>query len=62
MDLLLGPALGLVLGCTHLRSTSVTILDQGSSADLDSLVERNLLVLDETVLSVVLLTLLLLLL
>merc|ERR1719384_1810966 len=36
MDLLLGPALGLVLGTADLGSLNVTILDQRSSADLDS--------------------------
>merc|ERR1719464_1024157 len=46
MDLLLGPALGLVLSATDLGSLDVAILDQRSSADLHSLVEGNLLVLD----------------
>merc|ERR1712032_11090 len=58
MDLLLGPALGLVLSAADLRSLNVAILENRSSADLDSLVEGNLLVLDETALSEVLLTLL----
>merc|ERR1719384_1956239 len=61
MHLLLGPALGLVLSAADLRSLNVTVLDQRSSADLDCLVESNLLVLDETTLSEVLLALLLLL-
>merc|ERR1719384_2739626 len=61
MNLLLGPALRLVLGTADLGSLNVTILDQRSSADLDSLVEGNLLVLDETALSEVLLAFLLLL-
>jgi len=61
MDLLGSPALGLVLSAADLGSLNVTILDQRSSADLDSLVEGNLLVLDETALPEVLLTLLLLL-
>merc|ERR550534_2010723 len=61
MDLLLGPALGLVLSTADLGASNVTILDQRSSADLDSLVEGNLLVLDEAVLPEVLLALLLLL-
>merc|ERR1712003_439383 len=51
MDLLGSPALGLVLSAADLGSLNVTILDQRSSADLDSLVEGNLLVLDETALS-----------
>merc|ERR1712032_843936 len=55
MDLLLGPALGLVLSAADLRSLNVAILENRSSADLDSLVEGNLLVLDETALSEVLL-------
>merc|ERR1712032_568671 len=59
MDLLLGPALG--LSAADLRSLNVAILENRSSADLDSLVEGNLLVLDETALSEVLLALLLLL-
>merc|ERR1712012_1328102 len=61
MDLLLGPALGLVLGTADLGSLNVTILDQRSSADMDSLAEGNLLVLNETALPEVLLALLLLL-
>merc|ERR1719464_1317717 len=61
MDLLLGPALGLVLSAADLGSLDVAILDQRSSADLHSLVEGNLLVLDETALPEVLLALLLLL-
>jgi len=61
MDLLLGPALGLVLSAADLRSLDVAILDQRSSADFDSLVEGNLLVLDETAFPEVLLALLLLL-
>merc|ERR1719464_2366397 len=61
VDLLLGPALGLVLSAADLRSLNVTILAQRSSADLHSLVEGNLLVLDETALPEVLLALLLLL-
>merc|ERR1719464_667032 len=59
--LLLGPALGLVLSAADLGSLDVAILDQRSSADLHSLVEGNLLVLDETALPEILLALLLLL-
>jgi len=61
MDLLGSPALGLVLSAADLGSLNVAILDKRSSADLDSLVEGNLLVLDETALPEVLLALLLLL-
>merc|ERR1712106_212487 len=61
MDLLLGPALRLVLSSAYLRALDVTVLDKRSSADLHGLIEGNLLILDETVLPVVLLTLLLLL-
>merc|ERR1712012_1156740 len=61
MDLLGSPALGLVLSAADLGSLNVAILDQRSSADLDGLVEGNLLVLDETALPEVLLALLLLL-
>ena len=60
VDLLLGPALGFVLGPADLRSLDVTILDKRGPADLSGLVEGDLLVLDETVLPEVLLTLLLL--
>merc|ERR1711860_118432 len=59
--LLLGPALGLVLGTADLGSLNATILDEFCSADIDSLVEGNLLVLNETALPEVLLALLLLL-
>merc|ERR1719278_2092959 len=61
VNLLLGPALGFVLGPADLRSLDITILDKGGPADLGCLVEGNLLVLDETALPEVLLTLLLLL-
>jgi len=61
MFLLLGPALRLVFSSADLRSLDITILDKGSSAHLDGLVESNLLVVDETVLSEVLLALFLLL-
>merc|ERR1712008_335529 len=61
MNLLLGPALGFIFGPTDLRALDITILDKRSSADLNSLIESNGLVFDETVLSVVLLALLLLL-
>lgn len=59
--LVLGPALRLVFGSTDLRALDITILDQRSSANLNSLVEGNLLVFDETALSEVLLALFLLL-
>jgi len=61
MFLLLGPALTLILGPTDLRSLDVTILDKRSSTDLNSLIKGNLLIINETVLSEVLLTLFLLL-
>merc|ERR1712198_577534 len=61
MLLLLGPALRLVLGSADLRSLHITVLDKGSSAHLDCLVEGDLLVVDEAVLPEVLLALLLLL-
>merc|ERR1719348_2435076 len=60
MLLLLGPALRLILGSTDLRALHITVLDQGSSAHLHSLIEGNLLIVDETVLSEILLTFLLL--
>merc|ERR1719357_940271 len=47
VNLLLGPALGFVLGPADLRSLDITILDKGGPADLGSLVEGDLLVLDE---------------
>merc|ERR1712212_1199360 len=61
MLFLLGPALGLILGSTDLRALHITVLDQRSSARLHGLIEGNLLVVDEAVLSEVLLTFLLLL-
>merc|ERR1712142_49367 len=61
MNLLFGPALRLIFSSTDLRSLNITILDEWGSTDLDSLIESNLLVFDETALSEVLLTLLLLL-
>merc|ERR1719495_3032659 len=61
MFLLLCPALRFVLSSADLRSLNVTVLDERSSAHLDGLVEGNFLVVDETVLSEVLLALLLLL-
>ena len=50
MDLLLGPALGLVLGPADLGARYIAVLHQRSSADLNSLVESDLLVLDITTL------------
>ena len=61
MNLLFGPALRLVLSATNLWALNVTILDKRRSTDFDRLVESNLLVLNETTLPEVLLTLLLLL-
>ena len=61
MNLLLGPALGLVFCSANLRSLDVTVLHKRSSADFNSLVECNLLVLNETALPEVLLALLFLL-
>merc|ERR1711863_34702 len=61
VNLLLGPALGLVLRPADLGSLDIAVLHQRSPADLNGLVEGDLLVLDETVLPEVLLALLLLL-
>merc|ERR1712203_752066 len=61
VNLLLGPALGFVLGPANLRSLDITILDKGGPADLGSLVEGDLLVLDETALPEILFAVLLLL-
>merc|ERR1719283_118001 len=61
MLFLLGPALRLILGSADLRALHITVLDQRSSAHLHGLIEGNLLVVDEAVLSEVLLALLLLL-
>merc|ERR1711973_812376 len=61
VHLLLGPALGLVFGPADLGALDVAVLDQGGPANLDGLVEGDLLVVDEAVLSEVLLALLLLL-
>merc|ERR1712106_1228106 len=61
MHLLLGPALRLIFSSANLRSLDITVLHKGSSADLNSLIESDLLIFNETALPVVLLTLLLLL-
>merc|ERR1739847_149315 len=61
MLLLLGPTLRFILSCANLRSLDITILDKRSSADLNSLIEGNLLIINETVLSKVLFTFLFLL-
>merc|ERR550532_2721585 len=61
VNLLLGPTLGLVLSPADLGSLDVTVLHQGSPADLHRLVEGDLLVIDEAALPEVLLALLLLL-
>jgi hypothetical protein len=61
MFFLLGPALALLLGTADLRSPDIAILHERSTADGDGLVESNLLVFDETALSVVFITLFLLL-
>ena len=61
VDLLLGPALRFVLGPANLSSLDISILDERGPADFSSLVEGNLLILDETVLPEVLFALLLLL-
>ena len=61
VHLLLGPALGLVLGAADLGTLHVAVLHQRGAADLDGLVEGDLLVLDEASLPEVLLAVLLLL-
>merc|ERR1712183_746241 len=61
VHLLFGPALGLVLSPADLRALHVTVLHQRSPANGGSLVEGNLLVLDEAALPEVLLAVLLLL-
>jgi hypothetical protein len=61
MFFLLSPALALILGTADLRSLDIAILYKRSTADGDGLVESNLLVFDETALSVVFITLFLLL-
>merc|ERR1719339_156014 len=61
VHLLLGPALGLVLSPADLRALHVTVLHQRGPANGGSLVEGNLLVLDEATLPEVLLAVLLLL-
>ena len=50
MNLLLGPTLRLILGPANVGSLNVTVLDKWSPADLSSLIECDLLVLDEAVL------------
>merc|ERR1719481_1324537 len=61
MNLLLGPALRLVLSPANLGTLNITVLDQGSPADLSSLVEGNLFISNEAALLEVLLTIFLLL-
>merc|ERR1719402_347511 len=61
MCFLFCPTLGLVLSPTDFWSLNITVLYQGSSADLDSLSEGNGFVLDEAALSVVFVTFFLLL-
>merc|ERR1719268_363221 len=61
MNLLLGPALRLILSPANLGTLNITVLDQGSPADLSSLVEGNLLISNKARLLEVLLTVFLLL-
>merc|ERR1719234_1469901 len=61
VDLLLGPALGFVLGPTDLGSLDVTVLHKRSPADLSGLIEGDLLILNEAALPEVLVTIFLLL-
>merc|ERR1719193_1939538 len=61
MDLLFGPALGLVLSPADLGALHVTVLHQRGPADGGGLVEGDLLILDEAVLPEVFLAVLLLL-
>merc|ERR1719385_288908 len=56
MLLLFSPTLRLILSCANFRSLDFTILDKGSSTDLNSLIEGNLLIINETILSEVLFT------
>merc|ERR1711970_382308 len=61
INLLLGPALRLILSSANLWSLNITVLYKRGSADLNGLIESNLLIFNETALSEVLLTLLFLL-
>ena len=61
MNLLLGPALGLVLSPADLRALHIADLHQRNSTDLNSLVKSNLLVVNLTIFPVVIVALLLLL-
>merc|ERR1712106_533733 len=61
MNLLLSPALRLILSSTYFRSLNITVLDQRGSANSNSLIKSNFLIFNETVFPVVLLALLLLL-
>merc|ERR1712173_382396 len=61
MNLLLGPALRLILSSANLWSLNITVLYKRGSTDFNGLIESNLLVFNETALSEVLFTLLLLL-
>merc|ERR1719186_2460490 len=61
MFLLFGPALALILSTADFGSLDITILHKGSTADLDSFVESDLLVFNEAVFPEVFITLFLLL-
>merc|ERR1711936_1279349 len=61
MNLLFCPALRLMLSSTDLWTLYITVLHKRSSADLYSLIESNLLILNKTTLPEVLFTLFLLL-
>ena len=61
MNFLFGPALGLIFSSTNLWSLNFTVFDQRLSADINRLLESNLLILDEAAFSEVLLALFLLL-
>merc|ERR1719209_2288031 len=61
MLFMFGPTLRLILCSTNFRSPNGTVLFKGLSADLNSLIEGNLLIINETVLSEVLFTFFLLL-
>jgi hypothetical protein len=61
MNLLLGPALRLILSSTDLRSLDITVLDKRSSTDSNCLIESNLFILDKATLPEVLLALFILL-
>ena len=56
MNLLLGPALRFIFSSADLRSLNITIFYKRSSADLNCLIDCNLLILYETTFQIIVFT------